>query len=45
MTTQIFWMESSELQLKDQVQAQAQAHAQAQAQAQAYQVIIYYVTK
>jgi|TARA_B100000424_G_scaffold271285_1_gene273400 hypothetical protein len=43
MTTQIFWMESSELQLKDQVQAQAQAHAQAQAQA--YQVIIYYVTK
>ena len=43
MTTQIFLMESRELQLKDQAQAQAQAHAQAQAQV--HQVIIYYVTK
>ena len=43
MTTQIFLMESRELQLKDQVQAQVQAHAQAQAQV--HQVIIYYVTK
>lgn len=43
MTTQIFLMESRELQLKDQAQAQVQAHAQAQAQV--HQVIIYYVTK
>ena len=43
MTTQIFLMESRELQLKDQAQAQVQAHAQAQAQV--HQVIIYYFTK
>ena len=43
MTTQIFLMESRELQLKDQAQAQVQAHSQAQAQV--HQVIIYYVTK
>ena len=43
MTTQIFLMESRELQLKDQAQAQVQAHAHAQAQV--HQVIIYYVTK
>ena len=35
MTTQIFLMESRELQLKDQAQAQVQAHAQAHGQAHA----------